>query len=321
MNAEFNFGDILNELDNANKAGYESVNKYGSRNNENKTNSIQIILSKKKRNTTYYKEEIKNKNISSYNYNKHMNKKKISEMEYTPNAFLYENKNNFYLVDIDNLSNKIKGKLIIEYNKKIKVKDIPEIIKNQLDSGPKSNKEILEKIINSKGYKLALVNCFGYFIKFLEDENDDITNLLKNNIKNKNLKHLCLYDLKISQKKDLNNIISVNFISKNILNLILCRSENVYENYNYENINVPAFIIDEKIESLEILRNKIKDIYINYFGSQAEKNKKFKIYTLKETDILNLDPLRMNHIELDQTFFSMYIDVNTSSYKRLIIEY
>ena len=321
MNEIFDFNNILNEMDNANLAGFESVHKYGNRNNENKSNSYQIILSKKKRNTTFYREKILNKGISSYNYNKPINKKKISEMEYTPNVILYENKNNFYLVDIDNLSNKIKGKLIIEYNKKIKVKDIPEIIKNQLDSGQKSNKEIFEKIINSKGYKLALVNCFGYFIKFLEDENDDITNLFKNNNKNKNLKHLCLYDLKISQKKGLNNIISVNFISKNILSLILTRNEDVYENYNYENVNVPAFLIGEKIDSLEVLTNKIKGIYIDYFGSQAEKNKKFKIYTLKETDILSLDPLRMNHIELDQIFFSMYIDVDSNSYKRLIIEY
>ena len=321
MNAQFDFNNILNELDNANQVGFESVQKFGKRNKENKANNAQIILSKKKRKTTYYKEVLHNDNISSYNYNKPMNTKRISEMEYTPNVILYENKNNFYLVDMDNLSNKIKGKLIIEYHKKIKVKDIPEIIKNQLNSGEESNKKMFEKIINSKGYKLALVNCFGYFIKFLEDENDDITNLFKNNTKNKNLKHLCLYDLKISQKKDLSNIISVNFISKNLFNLILTRSEDVYENYNYENVNVPVFLIDEKIDSLEALTNKIKGIYINYFGSQAEKNKKFKIYTLKETDILNLDPLRMNHIELDQTFFSMYIDVNTNSYKRLIIEY
>lgn len=320
MKQEFDFDNILNEMENANKNGFESVQKFGKRNNENKANSIPAALTKKKRNTTYYKEEIRNKNISSYNYNKPMNNKKISEMEYTPNVILFENKNNFYLVDIDNLSNKIKGKLIIEYNKKIKVKDIPEIIKNQLGSGQEPNKEILEKIISSKGYKLALINSFGYFIKFLEDENDDITNLLKSD-NNKKLKHLCLYDLKISKEKDLSNIISVNFISKNILSLILAKSQEVYENYNFENINVPAFLINEKIDSLTVLRNRIKDIYINYFGSQAEKNKEFRIYTIKETDILNLDPLRMNHLELDPTFYEMYIGVNTNSYRRLIIEY
>lgn len=321
MKEEFDFNNILTEMDNANKAGFDSVNKYGRRNDENNTNSYQDTLRAKKRKTTYYNQLDNNKNISSLNYNKATNKKRISEMEYTPNVLLYENKNNFYLVDIDNLSNKIKGKLIIEYNKKIKVKDIPQIIKNQLESGQNSNKEILEKIINSKGYKLAIINCFGYFIKFLEDENYDITNLLKNNTQNKNLKHLCLYDLKISNQKDISNIISVNFIPKNILSLIISRSEDVYENYNYENVNVPAFLIDERIDTLEVLKNKIKDIYINYFGSQAEKNKNLKMYIIKEADILNLDPLRMNHIELDQTFFTMYLDVNTNSYKRLIIEY
>jgi len=318
MKEEFDFGNILNEMDNANRVGFESVHKFGKKNKENKTNNYPDILSKKKRNTTYYKEVIQNKSINSYNYNKPMNTKKVSEMEYTPYTLF--NENNFYLIDIDNLSNKIKGKLIIEYNKKIKVKDIPAIIKNQLNVLQKSNIEIFEKIINSKGYKLALVNCFGYFIKFLDDGNDDITNLLDKN-KNKNLKHLCLYDLKISKEEDLSNIISVNFISKNILNLILCRSADVYHNYNYENVNVPAFLINEKINSLEVLENKIKDIYINYFGSQAEKNKKFKIYIIKENDILNLDPIRMNYIELDQTLFAMYIDVNTNSYRRLIIEY
>ena len=321
MNTNLNFEDLLKQMDNANKDIITNENVYNNKN----------TISKKKRNMADYKKEKDNNRIyNNYYNNNDIIKDKIPKMEYTPNSF-NEINNYFYLIDINDLSNKIKGRFITEYNKKIKVKDVPEIIEKELKLGyQKSKIDILKNIVNSTGYKLALVNSFGYFIKFLEDENEDITQLLKfNNYNNNNynkyilLKHLCLYNLNINKEKRIKNVISINFISNNILNLIISKINDVFENYNYEQIYPPFFLIDENFNSLEKLNERITDIYYKYIRKFTERNnKKFKIYYIKESDILNLSVLRMNYNELSSDFFFMYIaDINNekTEYQRLIV--
>ena len=210
---------------------------------------------------------------------------------------------NFYL--IDDISNKIKAVLLIEYNTKIKVKEVPIKIREQFKNGKINNeyRQIFEKIVNSPGYKLALVNTMGFFIKFLEDEEFDITHLLKTDDTNdKNIKHLCLYNL--PEYENLKNIIAINFVSNCLLDLITSKSPNLYDNYSFENINVPVFIINEEMNNIKELNDRIKDIYVNYFGKNAKKNNKFKIYVFTVKDILNLDILKINFDELtEDTFF------------------
>ena len=213
---------------------------------------------------------------------------------------------NFYL--IDDISNKVKSKFFIEYNTKIKVKDVPIKIKEQINNGKIDNSlnVLFEKVVNSPGYKLAIVNAMGFFIKFLDNEEDDITHLLKNDDDKKNNKHLCLYNLK--QYENIKKIIIINFISKNILDLIISKSKSLYENYNFENINVPTFIINEEIKDIKELNNRIKEIYINYFGKNAQKNNKFKIYVFKDKDILNLEIAKITFIELIEDNFFLYME-------------
>ena len=279
---EFNFTECLSDL-----------------NNHDYSNLINNNLSKK------YKinNNINNKRNTFYIYNAEgkMNNKKINEY-----LIIKDMITNFYL--IDDISNKVKSKFFIEYNTKIKVKDVPIKIKEQINNGKIDNSlnVLFEKVVNSPGYKLAIVNGMGFFIKFLDNEEDDITHLLKNDDDKKNNKHLCLYNLK--QYENIKKIIIINFISKNILDLIISKSKSLYENYNFENINVPTFIINEEIKDIKELNNRIKEIYINYFGKNAQKNNKFKIYVFKDKDILNLDIAKITFIELIEDNFFLYME-------------
>ena len=252
----------------------------------------------------YYKKIIKNNIITTDKRNNLISPIKSLESE------LNDIKTNFYL--IDDISERIKGVFYIEYNTKLIVKNIQEKIRSQLIFEKAKNKiQILEKIIESSGYRIILLNCIGFFIRFLEDEEEDITNLLKHEKDDKiKIKHLCLYNFKEFQdtKRIINNAIIINFLSKNFLDLIISKNEDVYENFNFENINPPAFIINEEISELKFLIERIKDIYINYFGSNAIKNIKFKIYIIINKDILNCDFLKIEYQEMNEINFEIYIN-------------
>ena len=280
------------------------------------------------------KSENKKITQSSYINNKKENKTMIIKLDknhklippfnYSENG-LNDIKTCFFL--IDDISDKIKGVFMIEYNTKINVKNIPDKIRSQLniEKSKNKNKLILDKIVNSPGYKIALINYIGFFIKFLENEEEDITNLLKHEENNKkNIKHLCLYNLKeLGDKKIIKNIIIINFISNNLLDLIISKNENIYNNFNFENISPPAFIINEKISELKELIEKIKELYINYFASDAKKNISFKIYKIND-DILNLDLLQIQFKEINEINFCMFVEYveslsNKIDYVNLIV--
>ena len=268
------FSSILSEM-----------NQFFASNIQNNNNFSKNAMNNNKR-ATYF----------SYNFE---NSSEINNKKITDYIGIKDIKTNFYL--IDDISNKIKAELLIEYNTKIKVKDIPIKIREQFKKGRINNKysQIFEKIVNSPGYKLAIVNAMGFFIKFLDDDEEyDMTHLLKSNDDSdkKNVNHLCLYNL--PQYKDPKNIIAINFISNSLLDLIKSKSNNLYENCNFENINIPAFIINEEINDIKELNNRIKDIYINYFGKNAQKINKFRIYIFSDKDITNLDILKINFDDL-----------------------
>lgn len=65
---------------------------------------------------------------------------------------------NYYL--IDDIYNIMKGRVLFDNNNKIKVKDVPNKIRVELNNElvEKDHKEIFEKIVTSHGYKLVLVN-------------------------------------------------------------------------------------------------------------------------------------------------------------------
>ena len=300
------FSKMLSEMGN-NVKECENLNKYGINNYNNK-------FSSKRKTMDYYNE--------NKNYNKINNEKRIKPMYY-PLSGLNDAKTYFYL--IENISNKVKGMFLVKYNTKIKVKEVPEKIREQLnkEKNQDKNKERLEKIVTSPGYKLVLINSIGFFIKFLDEQDYDITHLIKNEdmSNKKNIKHLCLYNLTNLNKNEENkNIIVINFISNYLLDLIISKKEDIYENLNFDLINIPAFIINEKINGMNDLFNKIKDVYVNYFGSKAQKLNKFKIYVINNKDILNLDILKINYTELTEDNFLLYIDINLN-YANLLVGY
>ena len=255
----------------------------------------------------------KKRNKQFYNYvgDNSYNSKKIYDyrepsISYYQKNILNDSKVNYYL--IPRISTRIKGEFLIKYNKKIFVKDVVTLIQEQftLEENTDESRIIFEEITKSEGYKLALINSFGIIIKFLDNINDDITTLLKQNSPEK-INHLCLYDLdKIKQGNNINYIISVHFMSKSVFDCIIKKNRSIYTNNAYDKINVPAFIINENITDINILRERIKDVYVNYFGNNAQKNIKFKIYIIKEADISDLNILNMTFIELNYSNYFLY---------------
>ena len=252
----------------------------------------------------------KKRNKQFYNYvgdNSYNSKKIYDKCPSFSDYKLNDNKVNYYL--IPDISTRIKGAFLLKYNTKIFVKDIIPLIQEQLTYQKNTDniQNYLDDIIKSEGYKLALINAFGIIIKFLDDINDDITPLLNQNSPEK-INHLCLYNLSqinISQK--INNIISVHFMNKSTFDYIIKKNRSIFTNNAYDKINVPAFIINENISDKNDLIDKIKDLYVNYFGNKAEKNVKFKIYIITEADIINLDILNMTFKELDSSSYFLYL--------------
>ena len=266
---------------------------------------------------------IENKKKGLYKYVGNQDKL-IEKIEYPKNT-LKDLQINFYL--INDLSNKIKGIFLLEYNTNIKVKDVKDKIRRQLNNEKTAdiNRKIFEEIVNSPGYKLALINYMGFFIQFLdEDEDYDITHLFKNNNnENKKIKHLCLYNFKqIKNKEKIEYAFIINFISKDLLDLIISKNENIYNNFSFE-VKPPAFIINEEIEGIEKLNNRIKDIYLDFFGNEVDKNFQFKIYLICNKDILNLDILKIQYKELTKDEFLLYTSKvpNQNTYVNLLVGY
>ena len=233
-------------------------------------------------------------------------------------------KTNYYL--IDNLKIRIKGIFLFQDYSKIKVKDVPDKIRDEFNNQviEKEDKEIFEKIVRSNGYKLVLINSIGIFIKFLEDENEDVLPLLQNEKFNdkKYNKHLCLYNFSnLDKKTKINNIIIINFISNSSLDLIISKNEDIYDNFNFENINVPAFIINEEINNKNNLIDRLKDIYIDFFRNKVKKNINFKIYRINDNDIFNLDILKINLTELndDNNILNILTESNQLTYLNLLV--
>ena len=291
---EFKFAQVCSD--------FKALNKYSENDEQPKKRNMESIKNSKKE---YY----------SYVGGNTYNSKKIYDKFPDSNVDVINDKRvNYYL--IPEISKRIKGILLLKYNTNIYVKDIVRLIKEQLfyQKNTDDVQNILEKITKSEGYKLALVNSFGFFIKFLEDNYEDVTNLL-NQKNEKTLKHLCLYNFKeIKNGRDINNIITVHFMKQSLVDKIIKdKDKDIYHNYKFENINVPAFIINQVIDNENILKDKIKDLYIDYFGSLANKNIKFKIYIITG-DILDLDVLKINYKELNK--YSFIMDFNCDSYNK-----
>ena len=267
----------------------------------------------------------------------HKNKNKYADQENTKNNtniikdnnqltltdFAYNGINNvevYYFLVYD-ISKIIKRKFVFNYNEKIKVKDILVKISEQIYKED-INIEIFEKIISSPGYKIVLINTIGFFIKFLNNEDCDITYLLKNTFNDKKyVNYLCLYNLaKINTNIDIKKVVVINFIQNILLDLIKNKNEDIYANYSFEYIRVPAFIINEEINNMQSLINRIKDIYIEYFGKNAEKNKQFKIYAINK-DIENVDILKIQFTELIEDNFVLYnqTEPNKTTYLNLLV--
>ena len=157
-----------------------------------------------------------------------------------------------------------------------------------------------------------MINSFGFFIKFLEEENEDITKLL-NQESNEKKKHLCLYDFKeIKNGRKIHSLLVVHFMSRSLMDKIIHKNNDIYDNYGFENVNIPAFVINEAINNVHVLIEKIKEIYVNYFGSYAKKNNEFKIYFIKG-DINNLDILKIEYIELTSVSFIINYDTSLNN--------
>ena len=291
---EFKFAQVCSD--------FKALNKYSENDEQPKKRNMESIKNSKKE---YY----------SYVGGNTYNSKKIYDKFPDSNTDMINDKRvNYYL--IPEISKRIKGILLLKYNTNIYVKDIVRLIKEQLfyQKNTDDVQNILEQITKSEGYKLALVNSFGFFIKFLEDNYEDVTNLL-NQKNEKTLKHLCLYNFKeIKNGRNINNIIAVHFMKQSLVDKIIKdKDKDIYHNYKFENINVPAFIINQVIDNENILKDKIKDLYIDYFGSLANKNIKFKIYIITG-DILDLDVLKINYKELNK--YSFIMDFNCDSYNK-----
>ena len=298
MNYEMsNFEEVLSQMGSC-------MNDYN-----NNYNIINNKISTKKRKTIYINLKSKSNNNDKIYNNK--DSKTISQMNYPKNG-LNDNKTYYYL--INDILNRIKGIFLLKHNTKIKVTEVPFIISEQLEKEKihRNNLKIFSQIVNSDYYKLALINCLGIFIKFFDEKEDnDITKyLINNNDKNK-IKHLCLYNLPRfgkNNKKGNNYFISITFIPNSILDQIISQNKDIYENLNCFQINVPAFIINEDIKSMENLVNRIKDIYIDYFRNNSEKNKNLKIYIITDNDILNKDILKISYTHLTEDNFVIYFE-------------
>ena len=220
----------------------------------------------------------------------------------SPNKFqdfiLRDKQMNYFLVP--DISKRYKGTLLIKYNIDIYVKDVIPHIRDQLKNEELRN--IFEEIVNSKGYKLALINNFGFFIKFLEDEDEDITKLLKYDSPEK-VKHLCFYNLK---EININDLIVVHFMKKSVFDQIKKKSDNIYENFYLDLTSVPCFIINEKIANERMLDNKVRDLFVNYFGSSALKGIKFEYYIIVNADILDLNVTKIEYKKVDDYYILIY---------------
>ena len=73
-------------------------------------------------------------------------------------------------------------------------------------------------------------------------------------------------------------------------------------------------MINEIIENKQHLIDRIKDLYVNYFGSRASKIE-FKIYIIKDSDIMDKKVTDITYIDLDadKNNFILYVDSNSSS--------
>ena len=303
-----------------------SNNKYDGKINMKENNFDYSEMCQKMNEKSYNQKrtlkDLKNgKSKTFYNYvpngNSHkQNPKKIDLNFLSGNNYKKEKENignKYYL--IPDISTRYNGDFLKEYNSPIFVRDVVPTIKEIMGNLKNIEKEfnILKKITESNGYKLVLINSFGFFIKFLDEENYEITNLLKYN-NPKNLKHLCLYDFeKLKSKQEITNLFAIHFIQKSTLEMIVNKKD-IYENYSFDNINVPAFLINEIIENKQHLIDRIKDLYVNYFGSRASKIE-FKIYIIKDSDIMDKKVTDINYIDLDADTnnFILYVDSNSSS--------
>ena len=289
---------------------FKELNNYKFSTNESKKRNMDSIKNSKRQYYSY---------VGDNSYNSRKIFDKIQSTENTSINIINDKRVYFYL--IPDISKRIKGIFSIKYNTNIYVKDIVGLIKEQLthEKNTEESQNILEKITKSEGYKLALVNSFGFFINFLEDDNYDITKLLNQNTKEK-LKHLCLYNFKqIKNGRKINNLIAIHFMKKSLMEKIINKDCNIYDNYAFENLNVPAFIINEAINDEKFLIDRIKDLYVDYFGNLANKNIEFKIYIIKG-DILDLNVLKINYLKLDRISFFINCD-STSPNSSFIHKY
>ena len=271
MKAKFDFGEVCSAMNNN--------------------------FNNKKRNSKDFKKEQIKKHCYEYvgdpsrnTYNsKKINFKFSEDTKSNPNIT-----NKYYLVpDISNINS---GHFILEYNKRIFVKDVVQRIKDLLDNSTNNEKneellKTLNEITQSKGFKLVLVNAMGFFIKFLDEDDYEITNILKTDNSFVKLKHLCLYEI--------------------------VNKKNIYENYQFQDIKVPAFLINEEIHNKDELIKRIKDLYVNYLGKDAIRNNKFKIYIIKDSDIMDKRITDITYIDLegDINNFLFFVDCNSSSGK------
>ena len=232
----------------------------------------------------------------------------------------------FYL--IPDISHRSSCLFEIKYNSKIFVRDVKSLIRDHLNTlnNSQGSINIFEQITQSEGYKLALVNSFGFFLEFLENENYELTNILKYDHSPEKLKHLCLYDLpEIKIGVEIKDLIAVHFVKSSVLKMI--KKNEIYLNYDFQTINVPVFLVNKDIRRKEVLIESIKDLYIDYFGKSAEKNVQFKIKIIKESDIRDLNVTKITYVDLDVLNFKLYfvygsdvgIGYNRYNTKRLLV--
>ena len=153
----------------------------------------------------------------------------------------------------------------------------------------------------------------------MENENYELTNILKHDNSPEKLKHLCLYNLReINIGVEIENLIAVHFLKSSVLKMI--KNKEIYANYDFQNINVPVFIVNEYFNNIEELIGRIKDLYVNYFGKSAEKNVQFKIKIIKNADIRDLNVTNISYIDFNKDnyylYFSPYISDRGHGFKR-----
>ena len=101
-------------------------------------------------------------------------------------------------------------------------------------------------------------------------------------------------------------------MSRSLMDKIIHKNNDIYDNYGFENVNIPAFVINEAINNVHVLIEKIKEIYVNYLGRKEKKNNEFKIYFIKG-DINNLDILKIEYIELTSVSFIINYDTSLNN--------